>query len=529
MPKSTLMGLRWVFAPAAAFVAAMACCPPAGAIVGGQKANQVQPPTGAPDYQVALIRNDRPGAAAGQFCGGTVRNEMGGYKHIVTAAHCVFDNSATAPGQPISPSNLDVLVGTKLLSDDNATHRRHVAAISIDPLYDPATLSHDAAVLTLTNPVDGSGAQPIDFVSNQDWGPPSPTSTAVVSGWGLIDSSHFPNDLRWVEIPFSTDSSCQSSWSEEGVDTSVMVCAGQAGKDSCFGDSGGPLVTNIDVGLGVTVPELAGIVSYGDLSCDGSPPGVYTRVAAPGVRSYISQDTPVSTPRNVSLPTAGGTAEVGQTITCGGGSWDNSPALDYQFVRGLDGRQTAALTNLGAQQSYVVTSADVGSQLACFVKAYNGGGFAYSQSAWTSTVPAPPAQTPVAPPNTSPSQAPQDSAAPVARITKTTCTATRCTLNVTVTDIGFSAGIKTVQTTVRSTYRSRCKRKGSHKTVACTKHRTSKPSVAALTATHFRVVASQLPYGTQRFILVAIDKAGHRQSLPTTKTVTTKKPTKKHR
>ena len=87
-----------------------ACCPPAGAIVGGQKANQVQPPTGAPDYQVALIRNDRPGAAAGQFCGGTVRNEMGGYKHIVTAAHCVFDNSATAPGQPISPSNLDVIV-----------------------------------------------------------------------------------------------------------------------------------------------------------------------------------------------------------------------------------------------------------------------------------------------------------------------------------------------------------------------------------------------------------------------------------
>ena len=270
-------------------------------------------------------------------------------------------------------------------------------------------------------------------------------------------------------------------------------------------------------------------MSYGDLDCDGSPPGVYTRVASPAIQDYIGQDTPVSTPRNVSLPTVDGTAEVGQTITCGGGSWDNGPALDYQFVRGLDGRTTAALTNLGAQQSYVVTSADVGSQLACFVKAHNGGGFAYSQSAWTAAVPGPPAQTPVPPTNQSPSQTQQDSAAPVARITKTTCTATRCTLSVTVTDVGFSAGIKTVQTTVRSTYRSRCKRKGSHKTVACTKHRTSKPSVAALTATQFKVVASQLPYGTQRFVLVAIDKAGHRQSLPTTKTVTTKKPKKKHR
>ena len=81
---------------------------------------------------------------------------------------------------------------------------------------------------------------------------------------------------------------------------------------------------------------------------------------------------------------------------------------------------------------------------------------------------------------------------------------------------------------MRSSYRSRCKRKGTRKTVACTKHRTIKPSVAALTATHFKVVASKLPYGTQVFTVLAVDKAGHRQALPTTKTVKTKKP-RKHR
>ena len=151
---------------------------------------------------------------------------------------------------------------------------------------------------------------------------------------------------------------------------------------------------------------------------------------------------------------------------------------------------------------------------------------AYSQSAWSATVPAAPVVVP--PSNASPSQAPQDTAAPVARITKTTCTATRCTLTVTVTDIGFSAGIKTVQSSVRSTYRSRCKRKGSHKTYACIKHRTIKPSVAALTSTRYKVVASKLPYGTQVFTVLAVDKAGHRQALPTTKTVKTKKP-RKHR
>ncbi len=327
-------------------------------------------------------------------------------------------------------------------------------------------------------------------------------------------------------MPFATDE-LPSSWADEGVDTSIMVCAGTPGKDSCFGDSGGPLVTNFDDRLGVTVPVLAGIVSYGDLDCDGSPPGVYTRVASPAIHSYLTQPNPISAPRNASPPTVGGTAAVGETITCGAGSWAGTDvSLDYQFLRGIDGRTTAAVTNLGAQQSYVVTSDDVGSQLACYVKAHNGGGMAYSQSTWSSTVPAAP--TIVPPSNQSPSQAPQDTAAPVARITKTACTATRCTLTVAVTDVGFSAGIKTVQSTVRSTYRSRCKRKGSHKTVACTKHRTSKPSVAALTSTRYKVVASKLPYGTQRFTIVAIDKAGHRQALPTTKTVTTKKP-KKHR
>jgi hypothetical protein len=528
MPKSRLMGLRWVFAPAAAIVAAAACCPPAGAVVGGNRAVDGDPPTGPLDYQVALIRNDRPTTASGQFCGGSVRFDTAPFKRIVTAAHCVFDNSATAAGQPIAPSNLDVLVGTTSLTGGGT--RLPVADVSIDPNYDPATLSHDAAVVTLagTSPLNGTGAQPIPFVNPNPWTPPSGNQAAVVSGWGRIDASTFPTQLRWAAMPFASDSSCQSSWAAEGADTSIMVCAGAPGIDSCFGDSGGPLAINYnDPVQHITYPVLAGIVSYGDLSCDGSPPGVYTRIASPAIRSYLTQASPVGAPRNASPPTVGGTAAVGETLACGAGSWAGTGvSLDYQFLRGVDGRTTAAVTNLGPQQSYVVTSDDVGSQLGCFVKAHNGGGMAYSQSAWSATVPAPPAAV-VPPSNQSPSQIPQDTAAPVARITKTTCTATRCTLAVTVTDVGFSAGIRTVQSTVRSTYRSRCRRKGSHKTVACTKHRTSKPSIAALTSTHYKLVASKLPYGTQRFTVVAIDKAGHRQALPTTKTVTTKKPKKR--
>jgi secreted trypsin-like serine protease len=252
MPKSRLMSLRWVFAPAAAIVAAAACCPSAGAVVGGESASAGNPPTGALAYQVALIRNDRPTASSGQFCGGSVRNDAGGHPlHIVTAAHCVFDNSATAAGQPITPANLDVLAGTSLLTNAGPTHRRHVAAISIDPNYDPATLSHDAAVITLTAPLDGSGAQPIEFMSDDPWVPPLGADAAVVSGWGRIDASTYPNELQWASMRFAPDGTCESGWADEGADTSIMVCAGDPGKDSCFGDSGGPLVMSVEVQLGV--------------------------------------------------------------------------------------------------------------------------------------------------------------------------------------------------------------------------------------------------------------------------------------
>jgi hypothetical protein len=105
------------------------------------------------------------------------------------------------------------------------------------------------------------------------------------------------------------------------------------------------------------------------------------------------------------------------------------------------------------------------------------------------------------------------------------CTVTRCTLTVTVTDAGYSAGIRALRATVRSTYRGRCTRHG--RRVPCTRHRTATPAVAVLLANRFKVVASRLPVGTQRFTLIAVDRAGHRQALPTTKTVRTKRPRKR--
>ena len=50
------------------------------------------------------------------------------------------------------------------------------------------------------------------------------------------------------------------------------------GQDACAGDSGGPLISRTADGAN-GVMYLKGIVSYGDISCDGKKPGVYTNVA----------------------------------------------------------------------------------------------------------------------------------------------------------------------------------------------------------------------------------------------------------
>jgi secreted trypsin-like serine protease len=525
MPKPKLMGLRWVLAPAAALVAAAACCAPAGAVVGGQAVTSIRD---AP-YQVAIVVNRAPYASI--WCGGVVRDAT----HIMTAAHCVFDNGLGASGQPIPPNAIQVVAGKARLTAITGGQRQGVESISLDDDYNPATLSHDAAILTLVGALGIGPGQDVDSIEPADddtWDSAAAGSPLAVTGWGQTDGADdtsYPADLQIAgapanPLPFVSDGACGPKY--QGFEAAAMLCAGGGSVDSCFGDSGGPLTVE-DVNL-FGVRRLVGLVSYGPPNgcAIAGYPGVYTEVHGE-IAAYLQQASPTPAPRTLSPPSLQGDVAVGSTVTCNPGSWDGSPSFSYQFVIPTASGDVAR-TAQGAQSTYTIQPEDAGNALACNVKGKNAGGLAFAESAAV-TVPVPVQQTtpPVVPPSQGGSQAPQDTSAPVARVTKTTCTATRCTLAVSVTDAGFSAGIKTVQSSVRSTYKAKCRRKG--RTTTCTRHRTIKPRVAALTSTRFKVVASKLPYGKQRFTLFAIDKAGHRQALPTTKTVTTKKPRKKRR
>jgi hypothetical protein len=518
MPKSTTMDLRCVLALGAALAVAAMCCPSANAIVGGTTVSLDQHP-----YQVALVRAAYPAVDNhGQYCGGSIRDEW----HIITAAHCVFDNPASPSGQPMTPAQVDVLAGTENLGNEGAPAERvHVERISYDPSFNE-DLEHDGALLTLATPLQlQPTVQPLALVSDASWAATAQGAPLFVTGWGSTAPSTGPViSLRGVQVNAVSDQTCYDDYQNHTIpplpfNGAVETCAGDTtsgGKDACQGDSGGPLVKAN--GASAADDELVGIVSYGEGCGRPAFPGVYTEVAVPSIRAFLTLANPPAAPTNTSAPALAGTAAIGQQLTCSPGAWTGAPTFSYQFIRSTPAGDIGVAAS-GAQPAYVVTADDAGTALRCVVSAVNPGGASVASSAPSAVVAGPPPQIP---PN---QNSAQDSHAPVARVTHTACTVTRCTLTVTVTDAGYSAGIKTLRATVRSTYRGKCTRRG--RRVACTRHRTIKPTVAALTTNRFKVVASKLPVGTQRFTLVAIDKAGHRQAMPTTKTVKTKKSRKR--
>ena len=312
MPKSTTMGLRCVLALVAALAVAAACCASAGAVVG--RRSRPRRPTLPPVRSTIRSRSSATTArptSSGQFCGGSVRDDAGRPRHIVTAAHCVFDNSATAPGQPIAPANLDVLVGTPsspTSARPPTARRRRSRSIR---RYDPATLSHDAAVLTLagTAPLNGTG--PADRLRRTpSRGRHRAGSTqAVVSGWGRRSTS---GDLSrrpalGARCRSATDATLPGELGRGGRSTtSIMVCAGQPGNGLVLrGQRRAARHPGRRRPRRPRDAELAGIVSYGRPRVRRHPPGVYTRVASPAIQSYLSQANPVSAPRNTSPPRRG--------------------------------------------------------------------------------------------------------------------------------------------------------------------------------------------------------------------------------
>jgi secreted trypsin-like serine protease len=217
-------------------------------------------PAGDAPPAVALLAGASSPAEDWQrvFCGGSLLDA----RTVLTAAHC-----ATR----VADGGAEVLAGrTNLL--DTGGQRVRVASVAIHPGFDAATFRNDVALLRLAAPVDGST---VTLGSDA-----APGTSATVLGWGALAEGQ-RTQTAWLQagaVPVLDDASCAAALAP-GFDPATQLCAGTPGvsADACQGDSGGPLVVG---------SVQVGVISNGR-GC-GRSPGIYTRLAAPGIASWLA-------------------------------------------------------------------------------------------------------------------------------------------------------------------------------------------------------------------------------------------------
>ncbi len=234
-------------------------------------------------------------------CGGTY---LGG-SWVITAAHCVFENSLHGSRQ-LQPQELLVNVGAHDLGTDKQ-YTQQVMEIIVDRYLENGSWGeHDYALLRIdSEPLRG---HPVELISRSELDRLADLSApALVMGWGstvvrepltVTGNAIRPSRIPLVaELRLHTVSSCHVWWQDflinNGIDGSglqirdIHICASDlmAQRDTCQGDSGGPLVVN----TGDTL-QLAGITNFG-LGCGSkdSVPGVYA--SAPAFSEWVFEKT----------------------------------------------------------------------------------------------------------------------------------------------------------------------------------------------------------------------------------------------
>lgn len=221
-------------------------------IVGGEKTTIEDNP-----YQVSLHYTNV------HICGGSIISDS----WVLTAAHCL----------DWGPRNMDITIRSGSSSRTTGGTIHPIYYYHIHEEYHPTDYPRDVATIRVRLPFSGS-ARAIVPLTSSEW----INGDVTISGWGKNTQGIVPDTLWKAVIPVVGRATCNAKW--DGLIMEDMICAGDIGTDSCDGDSGGPAVQN-----GIQY----GIVSWGGTICGSALPGVYTNIAHPAIRDFITRTTMV--------------------------------------------------------------------------------------------------------------------------------------------------------------------------------------------------------------------------------------------